>query len=347
MAKSLHAPDTANRPVRLIDVARYAQVSRATAARALADKEYVSPQTRQKVLSAADALSYEPNLLARGLRSGTTMSIGLVWSIAKMSPAAGVPQSIAFEIQEAGYTTHLANSLSDSMVIKRILADMLQRKVDGVVLLAKNIDDSEIYRLLRQFRTVVLVSSEPVFQSEFDAVFQNPEPAIRAVVDHFTTTGRQTLATLMPMEGNDFKKRVFVDQAAMHGCRVRHIVVQRPRGGVTGQNYQQALDECVSSSWDFDAMFCVPDEGAAKAASHLRRLNCRVPEDVAIVGYNDSTFAADFWPPLASVARHDDVLSELVVKTLLNRLTTTEHQSQGDPVRQEIAMDFVYRTSAG
>lgn len=380
MAKSVHKtmlPTSGTIPaarVRLADVARYAQVSKATAARALSDKGYVREATRQKVLEAADVLAYEPNLLAKGLRSGTTTTVGLLWSMARLSPAGDILQQLSVGLQRAGYSTHLVNDLSHPNLTMQALADLAQRNSDGVVLQATNVlrgsvsdvgspdglshrtsyrDASaavpphrrgDIHRLLGSFRAVMITGSIPLEGIPYDCVFQNPERAIRDIVDHFVRRGRRSLGMLMPASGNDFKQRIFIDQAARHGCRVRAIDVPRTDNGVTGQDYERALHEQCGRSIDFDALFCIPDEGAARAMTYLRRLGRRVPDDVAVVGYNDSTFAADMWPPLASVARHDDILIEVVLDRLLSRL---RGECDQQPLQHCIEMEFVPRESAG
>lgn len=336
--------------VRLVDVARYAEVSPPTVTRTLSGKGYVHPKTRRKVLDAVQALSYEPNLLARGLRSGTTTSVGLIWSMATLSPAADVIQRIAIALQSAGYSTHLSNNLAEAKVTKQALSEMAQRKVDGVVLNgAYVLGDSDIHRLLKSFRAVVIAGSnsfllDTVPELEYDCVFQNQELAIRDIVDHLAARDRRKLAMLMPASGNEYKSQVFIDQSARHGCRVQTINVEIASDSLSSDDFKRALEDKVGENIDFDALFCVPDEGAAKAMSHLKRLGYRIPEDVAVVGFNDSDFAEDLSPPLASVARHDEQLTNLLVERILARLSG---EDDGPPQQHEIRMEFVPRESAG
>lgn len=332
---------------RLVDVARYAQVSPATATRALANRQCVRPETRQRVLEAAHALSYEPNLLARGLRSGTTMSVGLIWSMASLSPGAQIMQEVSIGLQTAGYSTHLVNNLSDPKLTRRALAELAQRRVDGVIVSAASLlNDTEIRRQLRSFRAVVVTSNIVVHEEEYDCVYQNPEPAVRDMVRHFAATGRQRLAMLMAdSPSNQARQRVFIDEAARQGCRISTIeVVRRRKGILESEDFKRTLSEQLTGPVDFDALFCVPDEGAIKAITHLRSLGYRIPEDIAVAGYNDCDFAEDMIPPLASVARHDDRLAALVVARMLARL---QSDSDEPPQQYEIPMDFVVRQSAG
>lgn len=345
---SVDAPST--RPVRLADVARYAGVSTATAARALSEKGYVHDDTRQRVVQAADALSYQPNLLARGLRSGKTSTVALLWSLAKLSPAGDILQKIALGLQEAGYTTHLVNALSDPKLTRKTLRELAQRKVDGLIFgSGKMLADSGLARLLRPFQAVVAAGSTPLPEIEYDCIYQNPTPAIRAMVEHFAAAGRRRLATLMPSGGNELKQRTFIEQAARLGCRVTTIEVRPRDREIAAEYFQRALETHLDGNMpDFDALFCVPDEGAARAMSCLRSLGCRVPEDIAIAGYNDACFAADLQPPLASIARHDDRLAAILVERILHRLEGDDNGTcDGPPLRREITMDFIPRASAG
>lgn len=349
-AKTDHSDRMSKNPVGIKDVARFADVSTATVTRTLSGSSVVKDETRQKVLHAAEVLSYRPNLLARGLRSGKTKTVGVLWSMARFSPVTDVMGDISRLLRDSGYLTQIINTFHQNDQTAKGLEELLQRRVDGVILNNELVlQDPDSVQVLRELKNVVLVSSTPISdpsiaECPIDVVVQNPEPAIRQICDYFIESGRRKIVVFAKDQSasNRFKIRAFERQAARRDCLVRVIDL-----GVTPDEFYDmswgSLGKTFLDSGDFDAVFCIPDEVAALLMTSLKREGIRIPQDIMVVGYNDNFFSKTLDPPLSSVKRNDEQYAAAIVRQLLNRINRKEYIP---PRKTEIHMEFVIRESA-
>ena len=93
----------------------------------------------------------------------------------------------------------------------------------------------------------------------------------------------------------------------------------------------------------FDALICSTDEGAAAVINYLYDMGCKVPDDVAVSGFNNIDITSYFKPPLASVDRRNQDVAECVTKMLLNRIANKDLPQQHEVIK----MKFIHRESAG
>ena len=180
-----------------------------------------------------------------------------------------------------------------------------------------------------------------------DVVIHDDRRALGEIAGHFAATGRRRIAAILP--GDDFSR----SKAERLLRPVREWGLTAPRdGGIFfdssdsyryADRFRQTLEARFAGGVDFDAIWCGTDEGAAKTIQWLREKRLRVPEDVAVVGFNDSEFAECFDPPLASVGREEGRISDHVDEFLYSRLQKPELA----PRRAIINMRFVWRRSAG
>ncbi len=327
--------------VSLQQIASKVGVSKAAVSLALRNNPRISVARRKEIQQIALDMGYEPNMLARGLTGGRTCSIGVLW------PTAEGPhrpfytaQDIALKIQEHGYMVSIAD-ISDAGKIEKIVSDYIKRHFDGIILhwIEPYPLDEWLLEKLKKFSACVIVCPKAQV-SPFDEVVQDRTYAMLQVAEHLHAAGRRKPFIVISYK---YKLDSYI-QALMQF----DIVV--PKEAII-ENKINSLDDiaaCLDNHFSLnkmmpDVIICNNDEQAIAVAAWVRSKNLRIPEDIAIIGFNDSAIAKFQLPPIASVAREDDKMVDAAVRMLFARLQNSQMPQQ----REVIAMKFVWRQSAG
>ena len=338
--------------VTIMDVARDCGLSKSTVAYALnsSAEGKVSLTKREIVRKSALKLGYRPNIMAQSLRNGRTNSIGLLWSLGGPHDSIGLVRNISIRLMHKGYACHVADSLSDIKIIKQCLMDFRSRNVDGLIIQLNEdlIKNKEILNLLREIQNVVIVAPEAA-ENQFDNLTLDRTQAIRDIVDHFAATGRKQITLLSTTD--TARERAFVEQIKFHNLAHSEdsVINVKEDCGISNSSslrwdfFVNALKDELKGKIPFDALVCGTDEAAAAVINYLYESGYKVPEDIAVSGFNNSGMAAYFRPPLASVDRRNQDVTENVTEMLLNRIKTPALP----PQHRKLEMQFILRESAG
>jgi LacI family transcriptional regulator len=334
----------------LIQVAELAKVSPVTVARTFTGTAPVAEKTRLCVEAAARALGYSPNLLARGLRGGRTQTIGLLWSLGGPPAAVQMTRNLTIRVQRRGYVPSVMDNTFDETEIAKNLEDYSHRGIDGVVVeLGPPVpkDKKHISSLLKKFRAAVVIT--PSYQGlGVDEIVQDRLGAISEAAEHFANTGRNYPAIIMPLNSAKEKVDAFVQTLEKKGIPLSNVsLIDCPWGvsQVFTQTYYDVLEERFPKGTKRlpDCFFCGADEGAIAAIAWAKSRGLRVPQDIAIVGFNDNDGLKFMDPPIASISRRNYDVADDIEEMLFSRLEEPE-----SPVRtKQISMEFIWRESAG
>jgi DNA-binding LacI/PurR family transcriptional regulator len=286
-------------------VARAAGVSRATASRVVNGSPKVSPDVRRSVERAIERLSYVPNRAARSLVTRRSDSIGVVIT----EPTGRLFDDPFFPRLLRGISAELAGrglqlvllmpeTPSDVTRIERYLA---AGHVDGALLVSLHGDDPLPARLAAHGMPIV-VGGRPPRQAHVPYVDVDNRQGARSAVDHLVALGRRTIATIAgPADMAPGVDRLigYREGLAANGLTADpdlEAIADFSRDGGAA-----AMRILLARRPDLDAVFAASDLMAAGALGALRAANRRVPDDVAVVGYDDSPVATSTEPPLTSV----------------------------------------------
>lgn len=323
-------PSQDERPT-LEDVAAYAGVSRSTASRALNDDAYVSSRSREVVLAAAAALGYSPNHAARSLVTKRTGGVALVLSEPESKvfddPYYPAVMHGAFrELSVAGMQMLLmfVDARED---VPRTIRFLEGGHVDGALVIAPHKGDP-LPTALRLLRLPVVFGGRPgtISRGIHTVDFDNQGGA-RMAVEHLLGIGRKRIATVTgPLDHPAARDRLTGWQDALIAAR-RDPDNLSESGDFTIDGGERATRALIERSPDIDAIFAASDPMAAGAIRALLATRRRVPDDVAVVGFDDHPHLAPAMnPPLTSI--HQDPREQIrqMVRTLMALLA-------GEPVR--------------
>jgi DNA-binding LacI/PurR family transcriptional regulator len=317
----------------LEDVAAYAGVSRSTASRALNDDAYVSSRSKEKVLGAARELGYSPNQAARSLVTRRTGAVAVVLS----EPEANVLDDPYFatvmhgafrELSEAGVQM-LLMFVDNRDDVPRTIKFLEGGHADGALVFAPHKGDP-LPTALRLLRIPIVYGGRPgTGRRGTHAVDFDNRGGARLAVEHLVRSGRRRIGTVTGMLDHPAAAdRLDGWRAALTAAGQDPTDLSEP-GDFTMASGEAATERLLARCPDLDAVFAASDLMAAGAMKALRAANRRVPDDVAVVGFDDHpTLAPAMSPPLTSI--HQDPRQQIrhMVRTLTALLA-------GEDVRPE------------
>jgi len=318
------------------DVARIAGVSVSTVSRALGRPDAVAAGTRAKVLDAARSLGYQPNAAARTLTTGRTGNIGLLMPDLTSPYFAQVAQGIQSRALASDHDLFVACSDHDAGLEPKLIR-RLAKQVDGVLVCAPRASDQVLAELAAEV-TLVLVNKAP--RGVPFVTVDNAEIVRQALV-HLRALGHRRIAYVGAGRtwSNDQRRDAFLgagnDRADTELIHVGDFY-QSVSGGTA------AADLVIASG--ATATLAYNDEVAFGLLQRFRQRGLSVPEDMSVVGIDDTPLSALSAPPLTTVAQPAVALGRAAVDILLGLLA--------DPVappshHQELGVQLVVRGSTG
>lgn len=318
----------------LKDVAKHAGVSVSTASRVVNGKEYVSEQTREKVLQAIRELDYQPNLIAQSLVKGReTKQLGILVFDISNSYFAEITMAFEAVAYQHDYTVILCNTAEGTRTLKYL--DMfIQRRVDGVAIIGSQMEREEIGRLqlLLQRGVPIVVAREkgwlvnPLIDSLGDQIgiveFDTLEGA-RMAIDYLISQGHRRIGGLFTVERgrlwDDPRARGFRQALEEKGLEVDEnllvdVLKTSESGGFRG------MGELIRRKTGCTAVFTYNDVVAIGALAFCRQQGIKVPQDMSIVSMDDTEDSLYTNPPLTSVRIPRREQGEFMAEYLLARV---------------------------
>ena len=308
-------------PATLSQVAQRAGVSLTTASKAINGKDRVSEATRARVMAAARELSFTPNLVARGLMTGSTSTVGFIIADS-MTHRFAAPVMLGAETALGAIDLSMITcDARGDQARSRELAVMLgARKVDGVLVVG---DNNAVTASVTEYIDVPVVYVYGLSDDERDVVHMpDDENGITLVVDHLVAIGRRRIAHLTgPRRATAVGERVKGLRARMRreGLRLAGPVMYGDRWSQRWA--REATIRLLESQPDVDAVLCGSDQIAAGVVVGLKEAGRRVPDDVAVTGYDNwGVFALETEPPLTTVDMNLEALGAAAAQELFSMI---------------------------
>lgn len=289
--------------VTIAEVAELAGVHKGTVSRALspATENQVNAATVRRVQEAAEQLGYVPNIVARGLRTSLSMTIGVIIPDLTNPIFPPMVRGIENYLAPRGYTALVANSDGREQLERASFDSLLARRVDGFILGTGHTDDPLLAGARERDVRVVLINRGTAGDLGYPLVTGDDAAGIAAAVDHLAALGhRRVLHLAGPRDFTTSIVRADAFAAAAERRKLRHETSWLPALSIDAG--RDAMDEVLSdrrSAWT--AVVAANDLVALGVMRSLREHGLSCPADVSVIGFNDMPFAADFSPPLTTV----------------------------------------------
>ena len=291
----------------LSDVADAVGVSSQTVSRVLNNHPSVRPETRQKVLAAVQALGYEPNLAARLLASGSSGAVGILLTAGLSHGMASTFSAIARAVRERGDTFVLATADDGAPEsVREALSHLHGHRVATTVVLAQRADVLAILSSQRRRGPVVAIISGQHEFSTLSPVSINQALGARLATEHLLAQGRvRPLHVTGDLSWQDASERLASYQSvcAEAGVPGRWVGTDSWTGEAGARVARRLLESGLP-----DAVFAGNDDIALGLCHELLAAGVRIPDDVAVIGFDDIPLARWMTPSLSSITQDFDAL---------------------------------------
>lgn len=318
----------------LEDVARVAGVSRATVSRVIRAERRVAPALREVVDRAIEQTGYVPNRAARSLVTGRTGSVVVAVSGSSREQAPSADHDVladpffsrvvwACVRALRGQDVHPILMLVESDVDRaRMVAQLRQGSADGALLVSTLADDP-LPELLTEAGVAAVSFARPSVPSSSGFVDIDHAAGARLAADHLVSRGRRRVAAISgPLDVPAARDRLdgFIARMSQHGVDD----VPTVSGNFTLESGEAALAKLVDEHPGIDGIFASNDLMAIGAMHELRDRGRRVPDDVAVVGFDDNSIASLSRPTLTTVRQPMEQMAARMADMLLERLRHPE-----------------------
>lgn len=328
-----------NRQFNIIDIAEKAGVSRSTVSRVLNNDPYVSEKTRSRVLDIINEVGYSPNVAARMLRTQRTNIIAVVVPdplgniFASDNPHyySSIIQSITEVTQKRDYAMLLWVGTMDEAKDQFYNRILRNRLMDGM-LIASSVagEDALFERLLQIELPFVVIGSPMYYQDQVSYVTIDNRAAARRAVQHLVDQGRKHIATITGDWHNEDT------QARLAGYRDalihNNLPVDDDLISISKYNRKvgfEAMQTLLSKGKPIDAVFAGSDMIAFGAIDAIVDAGLRVPQDIAVVGFDDLPTARECNPPLTTIRQPIFGKAEVATNLLIDQIDNPKPSPRG------------------
>ena len=307
----------------LKDVAKEAGVSVTMASRVLGNYGYFSEETKSKVLKAAEKLNYKPNIIARGLRVRETKAIGVIISDVLSFFFTTLVRGIEDVANQSGYSVILCNSDEDPKKERSYLSALYERGVDGLIVSPSTGNYSYLKKLSRGGMPLVLVDRK-IRGLAVPTVIVDNEAGSYEAVNYLISSGHRRIGIITGLKGvTTSEERLAGYKRALkeNGLPVDEKLIKE--GDYRREKAKEAALEFLRMKNPPTALFVCNEPMTSGALLALREKKVKIPEQMAIIGFDDPVWAPLTEPALSTVSQPSYAMGTLACQTLLKEIRQT------------------------
>ncbi len=318
------------------DVAQLAQVSPATVSRVLSGHPSVKPETRKKVLQCIKKLNYQPNAAARNLAGGQTNLIGVILPEISNPFFAEILHAIEEYADFEGYNIVICCSRHDQIKEKNILNNLQARKVDGIITVPVSSENSLPY--YRKMDVPVISITKKM--EGFSSVSVSHYNAGKRIARYLIELGYERIGYVGSSEEDSLsiiKYNGFMDYLTSAGLEPADIINSRSAANVNTNSLQKLICRYIQKNgFHSDAVFACDDVTACETIHALIASGYKVPDDVAVVGFDNSLLARKMNPSISSLAQPLGEIGKRAVEMLVRRINRETEEIEELELRTRI-----------
>lgn len=313
----------------IYDIAKEAGVSITTVSRVINNKGYVSEKTRQKIQDVLEKNAYKPSAIARGLVLGSMKTVAIVTVDVRVPHYAVTTFIMEQQLTKLGYVVLVCNTGEDKEECKKYIRTLAGHQVDGVILVGSIFNE-----LCKDEETLKVLGKIPIVMANGELEFDNVHSVLvdegygmALAVKYLYEKGHRRIAYVIDKDTDaaDRKCRGYLQKMREYGYEhpERHVY-KTPYGIEGGERIAKRL---VKPEYGYTGVIFGEDLTAVGAMNTWTNMGYLIPDDIALIGCNNSEYSYICSPKLTTVDNKKEVLSDLTVQLLENLMTGKKEQA--------------------
>ena len=305
----------------ITDVAREAGVSASTVSHVINETRYVSDEVKQRVRAAMEALNYQPNVIARSLRTRETLTVGVVVSDVTNPFFTSIVRAIEDEVLKQGYNIILCDTDEKPEREQAYLRLLMGRRVDGLIV-APSSGNADLLRSAIESGLPVVLLDRSIPGLTADVVLSDNESGAFDAVSYLIGMGHRRIGIIagrLEVSTGADRMAGYVRAIRTHGIPADEslIEVAKFKRDIAYDKTMQMLNRAEPPT----ALFVCNNVMTAGTMAALKAAGKKVPEDISVIGFDDSEWAALMDPPLTVVAQPIVELGTRAAQMLMRRIS--------------------------
>lgn len=313
----------------IVDVANYAHVSTATVSRVINNNSSVNENTRNKVLQAIDALNFIPNLSAKEVKKKLSTTIGIIVPSVENNYFSDVIKGIEKGLENSGYTVLIAFSKGVLEKEKKCVYDLMCRNVAGIIVVdAKICSDEKYLANVATAPEIVCINGDQK-NRKFSYVCSRESEGCYNALKYLYDSGFNNIKFIRGSNSYsyDIKEQEYLKFAKKYNLNPSIINIGDGNSNVVLNNTEQQIAKMVN--WDEKVGFVTcNDLMAISVMNYAKKMNKKIPEDISIIGFDNTLICSMVTPNLSSVDQHMQTLGEKAIELLLKKIANPKDISE-------------------
>ena len=315
----------AKKSITISDIASLANVSKSTVSRVINDTTPVNEKKREAVLAAMKQMNFEPNVFARGLASGQSMTIGVVTQNIGSTIYDAISQGVMTGLETTGYSPIFSDGQFENEKCEASIETLIGRRIDGIIVIGSNIPDATLGKIKERLPTIVVGREIENWNNQ--TLFIDNEQSAFDATQHLIALGHRQIVhiTGIPDHQDSIRRVNGFRRALLENDMTpdESLIIQ---GKFDGDSGITAVESLLEQATPFTAIFAANDKTAFGARLALYRRGIRVPEDVSIIGFDDQAEAELFTPPLTTVHQPGEEMGIAAADALLKLIKGQDYE---------------------
>ncbi len=323
----------------IFDVAERAGVSIKTVSRVFNNEPNVREKTRKKVLAAISSLNYQPSSAARGLSGKRSFTIGLIYENPhEFSYVGGVLNAALEACDREGYTLLLEPlTLPETELVEAVRQFVMQTRIDGLLLTAPLCDDAEVLAYLRAANVPVALITPDVPVSDTISIMCEDETVSCQLTDYVLGLGHEVVGFIKGHPDHSSSRKRFAGyRKALKARGIPYNASLVRQGYFDFDSGRLAAEKLLSLPKRPTAIIASNDDMAAGAFFEARERGFIVPDQLSLVGFDDTPLASHIWPPMTTVRQPIPQMADAAVRLLIQKIRGEEATIDGAEFHCEI-----------
>jgi LacI family transcriptional regulator len=333
-------------PPTMKEIAQRANVSVATVSRVLNNREYVRDDVRQRILAAMQEAGYEPDHIARSLRTKASFTVGFIVRDLLDLVFASMAQGADSTLAERGYTMLLSTSGENPKRDTARFSLLRQRRVDGFILAVSEEQNDELIAEMRKTTAPIVLVDREIAGSPVDSVVTDYHPGMLDAVAQLVSLGHRRIAYI----GGDLTIRPGRERlSAIRAAWQRFDLPQDPAlfhlGSFSEEFGYRKAHKIMTAAEPPTALIGGGNQVSVGALRAIRELGLSVPNDLSFVAVDDVDLFRVGSPPISVISRPLVEIGVLAANRILDRLSQPAGAESGEPVQIVVPTRFEQRES--